>query len=196
MIFVLEIDVLDAAKKAAQNWNLAPLEKYVDFGFLPTTTLGLHYTYLTNYLMGTYFFTFWYKIVICCIVAWYFWSFFKITNSQIFFVKTSWIGPWVSRIDWCEGHWCGSTYMAMRLSNISSKTDKRCIFCVLRPFLSLGRTASKTGKNFAFSVFSSWKICIFRFQIIKSNNILTKMVSFKILVVVGLVAFIGSTGKK
>ena len=52
MIFVPEIDVLDAAKKAAQNWNLAPLEKYVDFGFLPTTT------YLTNYLMGTYFFTF------------------------------------------------------------------------------------------------------------------------------------------
>ena len=31
MIFVLKIDVLDAAKKAAQNWNLAPLEKYVDF---------------------------------------------------------------------------------------------------------------------------------------------------------------------
>ena len=25
--------------------------------------------------------------------------FFKIANSQYFFVKTSWIGPWVSRID-------------------------------------------------------------------------------------------------
>jgi hypothetical protein len=25
--------------------------------------------------------------------------FFKIANSQIFFVKISWIGPWVSRID-------------------------------------------------------------------------------------------------
>ena len=52
MNFVLKIDVLDTAKKAAQNWNLAPLEKYVDFGFLSTTT------YITNYLMGAYFFTF------------------------------------------------------------------------------------------------------------------------------------------
>ena len=46
---------------------------------------------------------------------------FKITNSQNIFVKISWIGPWVSRIDWCEGHWCSSTYMVVRLSNISSK---------------------------------------------------------------------------
>ena len=43
------------------------------------------------------------------------------------FMKISWIGPWVSRIDWCEGHWCGSTYMVMRLSDISSKTGKKCI---------------------------------------------------------------------
>ena len=49
-------------------------------------------------------------------------EFFKIANSQKNFVKISQIGPWVSRIDWCEGHWCGSTYMAERLSNISSKT--------------------------------------------------------------------------
>ena len=27
------------------------------------------------------------------------WPFFKIANSQKFFVKISWIGPWVSRID-------------------------------------------------------------------------------------------------
>jgi hypothetical protein len=26
-------------------------------------------------------------------------EFFKIANSQIFFVKISWIGPWASRID-------------------------------------------------------------------------------------------------
>ena len=25
-------------------------------------------------------------------------------NSQYFFMKISWIGPWVNRIDWCEGH--------------------------------------------------------------------------------------------
>ena len=28
------------------------------------------------------------------------------TNSRYFFTKISWIGPLVSRIDWCEGHWC------------------------------------------------------------------------------------------
>ena len=37
---------------------------------------------------------------------------------------------------------------------------------------------------------------LFRFQILKYSNILTKMASFKILLVVALVAFIGSTGKK
>ena len=70
-------------------------------------------------------------------------EFFNSANSQYFFSKISWIGPWVSRIDWCEGHWCGSTYMAVRLSDISSKTGKKCIFCVFRPFLSLCRTASR-----------------------------------------------------
>ena len=52
-------------------------------------------------------------------------SFFKIANSQYFFVKISWSGPWVSRIHWCEGHWYGSTYMAVRLSDISSKMAKK-----------------------------------------------------------------------
>ena len=49
-------------------------------------------------------------------------------------MKFSWIGPWDSRINWCEGHWNGSTYMVVRLSNISSKTDKKCVFCVFRLF--------------------------------------------------------------
>ena len=35
---------------------------------------------------------------------------FKIANSQYLFVKIYWIGPWVSKIEWCEGHWSGSTY--------------------------------------------------------------------------------------
>ena len=48
--------------------------------------------------------------------------FFKIANSQKNFVKISRIGPWVSRIDWWEGHLCGSTYMVERLSDVSSKT--------------------------------------------------------------------------
>ena len=70
-------------------------------------------------------------------------SFFKIANSQYFFVKISYIGPWVSRIEWCEGHWSGSTYMVVRLADISSKTVKKCIFGVFWPFLSLCWTASR-----------------------------------------------------
>ena len=62
---------------------------------------------------------------------------FPFWQFSIFFVKISWIGPWVSRIDWCQGHLCDSTYITMRLSDISSKTSKKCIFCVFMPFLSL-----------------------------------------------------------
>ena len=71
------------------------------------------------------------------------WVFFKLANSHKFFVKISWIGPWVSRIDWCEGHWCGSTYMVERLSEVGSKTGKFFIFCVFCLFLSLPWTASR-----------------------------------------------------
>ena len=66
---------------------------------------------------------------------------FKIANSQYFLVKISGISPWMCRIDWCKGHWCGSTYMVMRLSDISPKTGKKCFFGVFRPFLSLSRRA-------------------------------------------------------
>ena len=55
-------------------------------------------------------------------------SFFKIANSWNFFAKISEIGPWVSRIEWCEGHWCGSTYIAVKLSDICSKTGKNAFF--------------------------------------------------------------------
>ena len=61
-------------------------------------------------------------------------SFCQTVNSQYFFAKLSGMGPWVSRIDWCEGHWFGSTYMAVRLSDIRPKTGKKCIFCIFRPF--------------------------------------------------------------
>ena len=70
-------------------------------------------------------------------------TFFKTVNSQYFFAKLSGIGPWVSRINWCEGHQCDSTDMVVRLSNIRPKTGKKCIFCVFWPFLSLCRTASR-----------------------------------------------------
>ena len=70
-------------------------------------------------------------------------SFSSSANSQYFFMKISWTGPWVSRIGWCEGHWCCLTYMVVRLSDIRSKTAQKCLFCVFRPFLSLCRTASR-----------------------------------------------------
>ena len=70
-------------------------------------------------------------------------SFSSSANSQYFFMKISWIGPWVSRIGWCKWHWFGSTYMVVRLSNICSKTGLKCIFCVFRLFLSLCRTVSQ-----------------------------------------------------
>ena len=59
---------------------------------------------------------------------------FQLCQFSIFFMKISWIGPWGSRIDWCKGHWCGSTYLVVRLFNISSKTGKKCIFCVFDEF--------------------------------------------------------------
>ena len=48
-------------------------------------------------------------------------------------LKISQIGPWVSRIDGWEGHWC-IWYMVVRLSDISSKTaknHKKWIFSLL-----------------------------------------------------------------
>ena len=43
-------------------------------------------------------------------------------------------GSVLGLVDWCKGQRCGSTYMAMRLFDISSKTGKKCNFCVFRPF--------------------------------------------------------------
>ena len=44
------------------------------------------------------------------------------------------LAPWMCKIDWCKGHWCGSMYMAMRLSDISSKTAKKVFFVLLGHF--------------------------------------------------------------
>ena len=70
-------------------------------------------------------------------------SFFKIANSQNFFAKISQIRPTVSRIEWCEGHWCSSTYMVVRLSDKSSKTAKKYRKCIFWLFLSFCQTASR-----------------------------------------------------
>ena len=40
------------------------------------------------------------------------------------------IGPWVSRINWCKGNQCGSTYMVIRLSDVSSKKTENAFVCV------------------------------------------------------------------
>ena len=59
-----------------------------------------------------------------------------------FFVKILEIGPWTSRIDFCKVHWCSSTWMVVRLSNVSSETGKKIIFCGFRLFLSFCPTPS------------------------------------------------------
>ena len=43
-------------------------------------------------------------------------------------MKFLWFGPWVSRIDWCEGHWNVSTYMVVRLSDKQPKNTKKTFF--------------------------------------------------------------------
>ena len=47
-------------------------------------------------------------------------EFFKIINSQTFFVKISWIGHWVVRIDWCEGWATCATSMPFTSINLTN----------------------------------------------------------------------------
>ena len=70
-------------------------------------------------------------------------EFFKIANSQKFFVKISWIGHWVSWIDWCERHSCSSTYMVVRLSEVSDKKQPKTQKMHFCQFLSLRQTVSQ-----------------------------------------------------
>ena len=59
--------------------------------------------------------------------------FMEMKQKHYLFEKNNSKWP-VSRIDWCEGHWCGSTYMVERLSNVSSKTGKNAFFVFLGRF--------------------------------------------------------------
>ena len=43
----------------------------------------------------------------------------------------------VHRINWCQGYWCGSTYMVVTLSDERSKTGKKCILPCFRPYVGL-----------------------------------------------------------
>ena len=47
---------------------------------------------------------------------------FNSANYQYFLLKISEIDPWVYRLNWCKGHWCGWNYMVIRLSDVNSKT--------------------------------------------------------------------------
>ena len=69
--------------------------------------------------------------------------FFKITNYQYFLWKYhGLVLGLVELIDVKGIDVAQPTYMAVRLSDKCSKTGKKYIFCVFRPFLSLCRTDS------------------------------------------------------
>ena len=60
-------------------------------------------------------------------------------NSQYFFTKISGICPWVSRINWCKGHWwCYMVGCQALQCNLKKGVKTQCIFT---PFLSLRWTA-------------------------------------------------------
>ena len=63
---------------------------------------------------------------------------FQLCQFSIFFMKISWIGPWISRIDWCKGHWCGSTYIQLMwswgCSTWAQKQAKNAFFVFLGCF--------------------------------------------------------------
>ena len=63
------------------------------------------------------------------------------TKSWVIFAKILQIGPWVSRIHWCEGHWHGSIYVVVRLSSISPKPIHS-----IEPWTSCSRVRSKRVK--------------------------------------------------
>ena len=63
------------------------------------------------------------------------WVFQNLQFSII--AKISGMGPWVSRINWWEEHWCSSIYMVVRLSDVSSKRGWKHKKCIFSPFLSL-----------------------------------------------------------
>ena len=46
--------------------------------------------------------------------------YFTVLKLIRIFTKISEIGPWVNRINWCEGRWFCSTYVVVRLSDVSS----------------------------------------------------------------------------
>ena len=74
------------------------------------------------------------------------WKSFLITpKSWATTAKISWINPWVSRIDWWKGHWWGSTYMSVRLSDIRQQA-KQAKYAFLGHFWThVGQSYSHIG---------------------------------------------------
>ena len=103
---------------------------------------------------------------------------FKIANLQKIFAKISQIGPWLSRIDWFEGHWCNSTYMAWGCPTYAQKwpkNTKNVFFACFRayvgqplnhigwttsmPFASINPTNPRTNPwNFHRKTFRIWGV--------------------------------------
>ena len=79
----------------------------------------------------------------------------KTSNSQNIFAKILQIGPWVNRIDWRKGHWCGSTYMVVRLSEISSKNTTNVYLACFRGYVGqpLDHIGRATSMPFASIIF-------------------------------------------
>ena len=62
---------------------------------------------------------------------------FQLPQFSISFLKISGIDHWVSRTNWCKGTQCGSTYMVIRLSDMSSKKGLKHKKCISSPFFEL-----------------------------------------------------------
>jgi hypothetical protein len=67
-------------------------------------------------------------------------------------VKIPWTGPWVGRIDWCEGHWYNSTYIVVQKQ---PKNTKNAYFVVM--------SSSRAGSSHSSSwgIFSSARLVTF-----------------------------------
>ena len=106
--------------------------------------------------------------------------------------KISEISPWVSKINWCRRHLCGSIYMVVRLSDIRSKTGKKikmhflCFFACFRPYVAQPDIDNHIGwATLILLLRMLWYVLILTFWLFlqatwwQSNCLKTKRVFFK-----------------
>ena len=79
-------------------------------------------------------------------------SFSTLPILNIFSGKISGIGTWVSRISWCKGHQCYSTYMVISSTSHQAvwHRAKKCIFCVFSWRILLKRLWFELSKYSGF----------------------------------------------